>query len=130
LGNFLIAARSMSLRRSVFTTAQGYIGLRPKSLRVGDVVCVLLGAGASFILRAEDDYYLLGGECYVYGIMDGKAFQTLTWKGRKLRKLRGFKKEIFEIHWSGTSSAGLYLFSWPFSKFRENSQYGKSLILP
>jgi len=80
-------------RRRLFITLNGYIGLGSDSVREGDVVCVLSGADLPFVLRrirvdnagadesihlASDqispaDHYVLVGECYMEGLMNGEA---------------------------------------------------------
>ena len=59
--------------RRFFTTRNGYIGLAPRSTTVGDLVCVLKGANVPFILRRKGENYVIVGECYCHGIMDGEA---------------------------------------------------------
>ena len=57
--------------RRVFVTSKGLIGLGPAALQPEDVVVVLFGGFTPFVLRKVEDYYLLVGECYVHGKMDG-----------------------------------------------------------
>jgi len=56
-------------------TSQGFIGLVPPCTNVGDVLCVVPGAQAPFLLRptAETKQFYLVGECFVHGMMDGEA---------------------------------------------------------
>jgi hypothetical protein len=78
--------------RCIFATDNGYLGLGPKTLKAGDLICVFPGADVPFALRERDDGVgrlertfwrkerrecELVGECYVHGIMDGEH-----WKGR------------------------------------------------
>ncbi|OCK78539.1 hypothetical protein K432DRAFT_394682 [Lepidopterella palustris CBS 459.81] len=77
-------------RRRLFVTRKGYLGLGPASVRVGDEVWVLGGAGAAFVLRGvgEGDGGVgdekgkgnvavrsVVGEAYVHGIMGGEAVE-------------------------------------------------------
>ncbi|KAH7070744.1 heterokaryon incompatibility protein-domain-containing protein [Paraphoma chrysanthemicola] len=76
-----------------FISAMGYIGLGPKSMRVGDTVHVFLGGSVPFVLRqiveqtnssASETRYEFVGNCFVQGIMDGEALHgvdlhTLGW---------------------------------------------------
>ena len=63
-------------RRRLCRTALGFLGLAPPNTKVGDSVCLLLGAIAPFILREHDptpdgdQTYILVGECYVHGLMN------------------------------------------------------------
>jgi hypothetical protein len=63
--------------RRFFVTEQGYMGLSFPETRVGDRVCVFPGLEVPFIVRPDGDYYLLVGEAYVQGLMDGEAMQDL-----------------------------------------------------
>jgi hypothetical protein len=51
----------------------GLMGLVPAYTKVSDVVYVIPGATVPFVFRKQDGHYLLVGECYVQGIMDGEA---------------------------------------------------------
>jgi Heterokaryon incompatibility protein (HET) len=61
--------------KKVFRTANGYVGTANISLRDGDQVCILFGGNVPYILRPENDHYLLIGEAYVHGVMDGEVIQ-------------------------------------------------------
>jgi hypothetical protein len=69
--------------RCFVTTAKGYFGFAPTECREGDVVVVLYGGRVPYVLRPIDvtetgshrrDYVLLG-DAYIHGIMDGEAFE-------------------------------------------------------
>ncbi|EJT69396.1 hypothetical protein GGTG_13015 [Gaeumannomyces tritici R3-111a-1] len=95
---FCSTVDSVSARRQLFTTMNGYFGLGPDLLEKGDVVCVLSGADLPLVLsptswrRQQDendgegagrqprptepwrvDHNLLVGECYVEGLMNGET---------------------------------------------------------
>jgi len=76
--NYVHVAHSMSYRRCFFTTSRGYMGLGPNAMQTGDVVCILFGCKVPYVLRPVDGHYLLVGDAYIYGIMDGEAMQHLT----------------------------------------------------
>ena len=85
------AIRSATVRRTLFITDKGYIGLGPTKLRVGDHLGILLGGQSSFILREAGTRALhklpsqprlgqirrrcfsMRGDCYTHGLMDGEA---------------------------------------------------------
>jgi hypothetical protein len=66
---------SATYGRRVFVTSDGTIGLGPVALQPGDIVTILFGGFTPFVLRRVDDYYVLIGECYVHGQMDGCAVE-------------------------------------------------------
>lgn len=54
--------------------------LGPAAMQPGDVVAVFLGGPTPYVLRPVGDgsrKYMLVGECYVYGVMNGEAFHHL-----------------------------------------------------
>jgi hypothetical protein len=73
--------------RVVFTTANGYAGLGPHGLKKGDRICIILGAATPFIIRESelvertgnkdmvhgDGMFVLVGECYIHGLMEGEG---------------------------------------------------------
>ncbi|KAG7407553.1 hypothetical protein ACKAV7_012797 [Fusarium commune] len=64
-----------------FHTETGLVGHARVDVRVGDVMCVLLGGNMPFLLRPLDDgVFGYVGQAFVHGIMDGEALQ----QGREL----------------------------------------------
>jgi hypothetical protein len=63
--------------RSFFVTSKGFLGLMTGSIELGDVVCVFLGLCVPMILRKVDQHYLVIGECFLLGLMDGEAVHDL-----------------------------------------------------
>lgn len=67
--------------RSLCSTSRGRLVLGPEYCKKGDLVCVLFGADVPFVLRrtvdAENETYLLVGEAYVDGCMDGQIMDEL-----------------------------------------------------
>jgi len=63
--------------RRFFLTKQGYMGLSFPETRVGDLVCIFPGLEVPFLVRPDGEYYLLVGEAYVQGLMDGEAMRDL-----------------------------------------------------
>lgn len=74
-GMFASAMTYFGNTRRLCRTARGYLGLVAPETKVGDVVCLLLGGDAPFVLRpsgAECEgkgTYVLVGDCYVHGLM-------------------------------------------------------------
>ncbi|KAH9238764.1 hypothetical protein K456DRAFT_1769710 [Colletotrichum gloeosporioides 23] len=66
-------------RRRPFGCMKGYIGFGPLEMREADSVWVIIGADVPFILRpAADGGFLVVGEAYVHGIMDGEFVKSRT----------------------------------------------------
>jgi hypothetical protein len=64
--------------RRVYRTSTGLMGLGPASMKVGDGVWLLQGAGVPFVLReVERAQFTLMGETYLHGFMDGKMAEEL-----------------------------------------------------
>ncbi|KAF2213755.1 hypothetical protein CERZMDRAFT_39560 [Cercospora zeae-maydis SCOH1-5] len=61
--------------RRPFVTSHGHLAIGPESLRVGDYVVIILGAGVPHVVRAIDGHadFILVGEAYTHGCMDGEA---------------------------------------------------------
>ncbi|KAH6722940.1 heterokaryon incompatibility protein-domain-containing protein [Leptodontidium sp. MPI-SDFR-AT-0119] len=71
---FVATMSAVSFRRRVFATQLGYLGLGPLRIEVGDRICVFLGFDTPFVIRPRDEGgYVLVGECYIYGLMNGEA---------------------------------------------------------
>lgn len=72
LGNadrYLEALRDHSSNRRFFECSTGHMGLGSHAVEQGDVVCILFGHFAPFILRRTDSAWKLKGNAYVHGIM-------------------------------------------------------------
>ncbi|KAH8878816.1 HET-domain-containing protein [Thozetella sp. PMI_491] len=63
------------LRRRFFTTSSNYFGLGPRNARAGDAVFVVFGCNVPIVLRQTDSGWLLVGEAFVTGIMDGEQVE-------------------------------------------------------
>jgi hypothetical protein len=90
------AIRSATVRRTLFITDKGYIGLGPAKMRENDHLYILLGSRTPFILRNAGSRRILRrpgrlrlggperkclevvGDCYAPGLMDGEAMTE--WK--------------------------------------------------
>lgn len=63
--------------RKVFHTKNGYVGIGPESVWIGDQVCVAFGCNMPVLLRPEGSYYKHVGTSYVVGLMEGEAMTDL-----------------------------------------------------
>jgi hypothetical protein len=76
-------------QRRFVVTKTGYIGLVPELTEVEDIICILLGCDTPLVLRPINDHYILIGESYICGLMDGEQVDYLQ-EGRAV-------KDCFEI---------------------------------
>jgi hypothetical protein len=60
-------------RKLCKTTKRGFPGLVPDTARNGDLIIVLKGCDLPLTVRSVRDHYVLIGECYIHGIMNGEA---------------------------------------------------------
>jgi Heterokaryon incompatibility protein (HET) len=67
--------------RKFLRTKRGFMGLAPQPAEVGDEVWILLGCEVPMLLRKCDDYYILVGECFVVGMMEGEQTKDLLASG-------------------------------------------------
>jgi hypothetical protein len=75
---------------TLFYTTDGYIGIGPKYLEVGDQLCVINNCHLPVLLRAEGTGHVLVGAVYVYGLSGNESLDLL--KSGKVNL------EKFEIH--------------------------------
>jgi hypothetical protein len=64
----------VAVGRRLIISNRGYMGIAHENSKQGDIICILFGGRAPFILRAaaKGGHHLVG-ECYVHGIMDGET---------------------------------------------------------
>jgi hypothetical protein len=58
------------------------MGLAPASCLEGDIVCIFLGCSVSMILSERNEGFVLVGEAYMQGLMEGEFAQI--WEEGKL----------------------------------------------
>jgi hypothetical protein len=67
--------------RRLFVTSRGHIGIGPDIVTAGDVCCIVSGGELPYILRPYGpSAYLLVGESYIDGVMDGEAVELDSWE--------------------------------------------------
>ena len=66
-----------ALCRRLAYSMNGYMALFSHQAKEGDLLYALFGGSVLYVLRPEGDRFLLVGECYVHGLMDGEAMQLL-----------------------------------------------------
>jgi hypothetical protein len=72
-------AETMIAQQMIGYTRKGYfLTISHGKTEAGDVICVLLGGSVPYILRPIDDSYILIGEAYVHGIMDGEVLEAVS----------------------------------------------------
>ena len=67
----------INVGRRLFTTIKGYLGMALETSQKGDVICVLLGCTTPIALRPVGNRFRYVGECYLHGLMEGKAMEWL-----------------------------------------------------
>jgi hypothetical protein len=67
----------LSAQRRLFVTKRGHIGVAPMGVEKGDRICVLLGCNVPLVIRPEGDFYLIIGDTYTYGMMNGEVMQDV-----------------------------------------------------
>jgi len=61
--------------RRWLVTEGGKLGLGPARTCVSDIIVILLGCSVPVILRKEYSEYIIIGECFIQGVMDGEAVE-------------------------------------------------------
>lgn len=87
--NYVEQLAALKTRRP-FLGVSGFVGVGPKVMQDGDLVCVIRGGSFPFILRGKktdsgEDRYCLVGEAFCDGVMDGEAFQRNPESSKVLR---------------------------------------------
>jgi hypothetical protein len=63
--------------RRFFVTDNKYMGIAVPDTKDGDVVAVVLGAKVPLVLRRHNSNFLVVGEAYVHGLMEGETIQMI-----------------------------------------------------
>jgi len=61
--------------RRMVKTQSGLIGMATGDVKVGDSVTLFEGGKVPLVVREKDQNYILVGDCYLHGIMDGRAWK-------------------------------------------------------
>jgi hypothetical protein len=61
----------------LLSTAQGYVGWGHAKAKIGDQIWLLSGSPVPIILRSVEDGYVMVGDVYIYGVLDGRATEAL-----------------------------------------------------
>lgn len=85
----ILSANLTMNKRRLFISSRNIAGLVPWNAEPGDIICVMHGCRFPVILRTVGSHYVLIGESYVEGYMDGEAMVGLH-EG-------SFKSNTFEI---------------------------------
>jgi len=72
------------INRSFLISEKGYLGLAPKAAKIGDLICVLLGCDKPLIIRKESNHYILVGDSYIYGVMNGEVVEKDSEKAQDI----------------------------------------------
>jgi hypothetical protein len=75
----------MTFCRRFFITKEGYLGLGPRKIQIGDEIHIVAGGNCPLVLRkasqersiqSANPTYTLVGDCYLHGVMDGEAAEN------------------------------------------------------
>jgi hypothetical protein len=70
---------------TLFITKEGYLGLGPHNMQIGDEIHIVAGGNCPLVLRkashgqstqSANPTYTLVGDCYLHGVMDGEAAEN------------------------------------------------------
>lgn len=76
--NIYRMAKQKTTNQLIGRTKRGYLMTSSCwELEKGDAICVFLGGSVPYALRLKDDHYILMGEVYVHGIMDGEVMEAV-----------------------------------------------------
>ena len=68
--------------RRLVTTEKGFMGIAPLTVHKGDEVFILPGGRMPMVLRRRDEKgYMLVGDAYLHGIMQGEGFRYMSGDG-------------------------------------------------
>jgi hypothetical protein len=75
--NFFNLVMNTVARKRFFVTTKGLLGVGPAAIEESDVVVILFGGSAPFVLRPSEEgqHWRLVGECYVHDVMAGQAVE-------------------------------------------------------
>ncbi|KAL8850892.1 MAG: hypothetical protein Q9221_004205 [Calogaya cf. arnoldii] len=84
LARFARSSHILSHNRKVYLTQNGFLGIGPRVMNVGDEVCVLFGGRVPFILRRMQDHHVFVGETYIHddAIMWGKLTEGVRFRSQ------------------------------------------------
>jgi len=83
---------SKALNRRFFVTATGMMGMGPPATKAEDLICMLFGSEAPFVLRPLGHYFELVGDAYVRArgmSCNGKAWSDAAGRGAPAANTRG-----------------------------------------
>jgi hypothetical protein len=63
-------------QRKLFRTMKGFVGLAPELAKKGDSVALFKGGRLPLIIRQQGENWIIVGDCYVHGMMDGEVFNV------------------------------------------------------
>lgn len=76
--SYLFALLDASIGRRFCITKTDKFALAPSGCAIGDLICLVPGAPAPFVLRKAEYSFILVGDCYVDGLMAGEGMDDLV----------------------------------------------------
>ncbi|CAK1366442.1 unnamed protein product [Cercospora beticola] len=90
--NYVLEVYIGILNRRFFTTQKG-IGIGPPGMRANDWLCMLFGGRTLYVLRPQENHFVLIGTGYLYGVMQGQYANFLREENTLVEQTH-----MFEIH--------------------------------
>ncbi|KAI0415499.1 heterokaryon incompatibility protein-domain-containing protein [Xylaria grammica] len=87
IDTFRSAFSKTMLRRRLFTTAAGYVGVAREPIEPRDLLCILPGCSVPVILRKKQHCFAFIGDTYVHGLTSGEFRMS---EEKKITSLRTF----------------------------------------
>jgi hypothetical protein len=76
-GSNVVLSSYYTIWRRLSYSEKGYMALVSHQAQIGDLIFILCGGSMLYVLRPKGDNFILIGECYVHGLMDGEAIEIL-----------------------------------------------------
>jgi hypothetical protein len=74
--------------RRYFASNKEYLGWVPSHAREGDQICAFYGSRYPFVIRPCGDGWKLIGACFMHGLMEGEAFESLETRDIKRQTIK------------------------------------------
>jgi hypothetical protein len=87
MGELITTISAVTAGRRLMITRKGYLGLAPVYARPGDLIVILPSCSVPLILRRSGEYFIVIGDSYIQGIMNGEAVANVEKANDRLESL-------------------------------------------